>query len=292
MSSVSDYVTCKQCGFEEAYYDFNCNTNEWDVSCGRCGYYAAAKRHEDNDGKVTWTYPEEQGFGVLFYRGVNDLAYCHHPLHSKESVEHAEKWLREKVAAGQVRPSSAYLSRWDKEANAVEFVIGHLFEPSGYDPNDEVPEQMGPDDLRPFQLVEKRCQVKLRYSCKHVLDGWILLLDRQRVPPAGAVFRTDLPCLACLSQSIKSLSVSGADEMAVPLGKRRTQMWENRWLDGSGEYVTPAFDHPQTLEEAASRFYAAYPGRKQCHPESMGFHLQLEGWSDEDIAAKKWLSSR
>lgn len=124
MSSVSDYVTCKQCGFEEAYYDFNCNTNEWDVSCGRCGYYAAAKRHEDNDGKVTWTYPEEQGVGVLFYHCVDSLPYVHQPLSSKESVEDAEKWLRERIAAGKVEANSGYLTRWNEEKKVVEFVIG------------------------------------------------------------------------------------------------------------------------------------------------------------------------
>src|ERR1019366_9614749 len=105
MSSVSDYVRCEQCGFESAYYDFNCGSNEWDVSCGKCGYYSAAERHEDCDRKVTWTYPEEQGCGVLFYHCVNDLPYCHHPLHSKESVEDAEKWLREKLACGDVDAS-------------------------------------------------------------------------------------------------------------------------------------------------------------------------------------------
>ena len=34
----------------------------------------------------------------------------------------------------------------------------------------------------------------------------------------------------------------------------------------------------------------AFPERGREHPQSMGFQLQLEGWSDEDIAAKKWLS--
>jgi hypothetical protein len=127
MSSVSDYVTCKQCGCESAYYDLNCRSSEWDVSCGKCGYYTAAERHEDSDGKVTWTYTEEQGFGVLFYHGVNDLPCCHHPLHSQESVKHAEKWLREKLACGEVEADCSYLSRWDPEAHTVEFVIGRFY---------------------------------------------------------------------------------------------------------------------------------------------------------------------
>jgi hypothetical protein len=134
MSSISDYVKCKQCGFESAYYDLNCRSSEWDVSCGKCGYYAAAERHEDSDGKITWTYPEEQGFGVLFYHGVNDLPYCHHPLHSKESVEDAEKWLREQVASGEVETDCSYLSRWNPETMTVEFVIGTFYGFSDYEP--------------------------------------------------------------------------------------------------------------------------------------------------------------
>lgn len=290
MSTVLGYIQCPQCGYEEADTEYNCRTYEETVRCRKCGYSNYLVREEDNDGNLKFKRQLNEGAGVLFYRRKGGIGYTCYYLGTQEKVTESEQWLSEKLAAGQIRPSSAYLSRWNKETRSVDFVIGRLYEFSNYDPDDEIPEQKGPDDLRPFQLLEKRCQVKLCYSCKHVVDGWILLLNKQRVPPAGAMFRTDLPCLACLPQSIQSLGVSGADERAASLGKCRTQLWENRWLDGSGEYVTPAFDHPQTLQEAASRFYAEYPGRKQWHPESMGFHLQLEGWSDKDIAAKKWLS--
>ena len=286
MSSVSDYVKCKQCGFESAYYDFNCSSNEWDVSCGKCGYYAAAERHEDSDGNVTWTYPEEQGFGVLFYRGVNDLAYCHHPLHSKESVEHAEKWLREKLAAGQVRPSSAYVSRWNKETRSVEFVIGRLFEFSNYDPDDEIPEQRGPDDLRPFQLVEKRCEVKLRYSCNHILDGRIALLDGQPEPQYGQLLETVLPCLSCLPKYLKEI---GRLEQYQEFKQRRTELWEYRFPQAKDGRVMPAFNHPKTLQEAASLFYLAHPDRKRFFPDcESAFRHQLQGLPDEEIVVRYW----
>ncbi|MGB8028373.1 MAG: hypothetical protein WCF30_01805 [Terracidiphilus sp.] len=291
MSSVLDYRQCPQCKCEQADCEYNCRTFEEYLQCRKCGYSESVDREEGSEGKETYKPKVVEGAGALFYRWYGAIAYTCYYLATQEEVAEAEQWLREKLAAGQVRPSSAYLSRWDKEAKAVKFVIGDFSKPFSYDPDDEAPEQKGPDDLRPFQLGEKLCQVKLCYSCEHVLDGWMFLLNRQPVPPAGAVFQTSLPCLACLPKCIKSLGFSGADEIAASLGQRRTRLWENRWLDGSGRYVTPAFDHPQTLEEAASHFYAAYPERKQCHPESMGFDLQLEGWSDEDIAAKKWLSS-
>jgi hypothetical protein len=181
------------------------------------------------------------------------------------------------------------VSRWDKDDNTVKFVIGRFFELSSYDAYDEISEQQGPLDLRPFQLVEKSQQVKLQYLCEHLADGWLILLNGQPVPGANVVFRTSLFCLDCLSKYTISTSDDGGDQWAAVLEMRRTRLWENRRLDGIGDYVMPAFDHSQTLEDAASRFYTAYPGRKQFHPESVGFLLQLKGWSGEDIAVKKWL---
>src|ERR1700722_5155140 len=289
MSIVMDYQQCPQCKFERADREYNCRTFEESLGCRKCGYSEGLDREEDSEGKSTYKHKAVEGAGVLFYRRKGAIGYTCHYLATQDEVAKADQWLREKLATGQVRTRSAYLSSWNEETRSVDFIIGRLNEISDYDLDDEIPEQMGPNDLRPFQIVEQRCQVKLRYSCKHIVDGWILLLHRQPVPVAAKVFRADVPCLECLPQYIDPLGISGADETAASLVKCRTRLWENRWLDGSGEYVTPAFDHPQTLEEAASRFYAAYPERKQCHPESTRFHLQLEGWSDEDIAAKKWL---
>ncbi|SPE25288.1 hypothetical protein SBA5_490063 [Candidatus Sulfotelmatomonas gaucii] len=288
MSSVLDYRKCPQCKFEQADFEYNCRTFEEYLQCRMCGYCEVVDREIDNEGKVTYKHKINEGAGALFYRWQGAIGYTSYFLSTQEEVTEAEQWLREKLAAGQVRPSSAYVSRWDKETRSVEFVIGRLFEFSNYDPDDEIPEQKGPSDLRPFQLVEQRYQAKLRYSCGHILESWILLLQGQPAPAATAILRTDVPCLACLPKFISGAGDFSAEELAT-VCSCRTRLWENRWIDGSGEYVTPAFDHPQSLEEAASRFYAAYPERKQCHPESMGFHLQCEGWSDEEIAAKKWL---
>ncbi len=289
MSTLMDYIQCPQCGYEQADTEFDCRTTEERTNCRKCGFSEYVDREADSEGKFAFKHQVVEGAGVLFYRWKGAIAYTCHYLAAQEKVIEAEKWLLEKLAAGQMRPGSAYLSRWDKEANAVEFVVGHFSEPFGYDPDDETPEQKGPNDLRQFQLAEKRCMVKLRYSCEHILNGWILLLKGQPERSAGTVFRTSLPCLSCLPKYNKSLGVSDTDETAASPEKRRTWLWENRDCDGRSVYVTPAFVHPETLQEAASMFYEAYPERKQCHPESMGFHLQLEGWTDEEIASKKWL---
>jgi hypothetical protein len=304
MSSVSDYVTCKQCGFEDAYYDFNCNTNEWDVSCGRCGYHAASKRHEDNQGKVSWTRLEDRGVGVLFYHCVNSLPYVHQPLSSKESVEDAEKWLREQIAAGKVQANSAYLTRWNEQKEVVEFVIGsnggsfpnvdlNSFgdDPPAqakpvYDLEDESPEPEGPDDPRPFQLVEKRCQIKLAFSCDHVLDGWIVLLDGQPEPQNGQVFETAVPCLSCLPRYLTEIGRLG---QYPELKRRRTELWEYRSPLAKDGHVVPAFNHPETLQEAASRFYSAHSDRKRFFPDcESAFRRQLQGVPDGEIVVSAW----
>lgn len=49
------------------------------------------------------------------------------------------------------------------------------------------------------------------------------------------------------------------------------------------------FDHPKTLREAASRFYAAFPGRNRLFPDSESdFKLQLRGVPDEEIVIAWW----
>ena len=290
MSSVSDHVTCEQCGFESAYHDFNCGSNEWDVSCGKCGYYAAAERHEDSDGKVTWAYPERQGFGVLFYHGVNDLPYCHHPLHSKESVEHAEKWLREKLACGEVDADCSYLSVWNPETQAVEFVIGTFYEFPPYDEEEiESNRATSSVDLRPFQLLEKRYQAVLHYKCGHTSESWILLLVGQKQPSPEVVLEAKYLCRACTSVAGDGEGDHREGQPSPEQAPHGNWLWENSALDGTSKSVTPALNHPDTLEESALLFYAAFPERKRMHPQSIGYKLQLESWSDEEIAEKKWL---
>lgn len=288
MSTVMDYIQCPQCGYDQADTEYNCRTCEQRTNCRKCGFSKYLDRETDGKGKVTFTHRVCEGAGVLFFRWKGAIGYTSHYLATQDEVAEAEQWLRGKLAAGQVRPGSGYLSRWNKETESVEFVIGRLYEFSNYDRDDEIPEQMGPTDLRPFQLVEQRYQAKLRYSCGHILESWILLLQGQQAPAATAIVRTDVPCLDCLPKFISGAGDFSAVELAT-VCSRRTWLWENRRLDGSGKYVTPAFEHPRTLEEAASRFYAEYPERKRFHPASIGFDLQLEGWSDEDITDKKWL---
>ena len=281
MSYVLDYMKCPQCGYEIADTEFNCRTSEQSLTCRKCGYCESTDAKWEGENLVGYTHNVKEGAGALLYRRKGAIGYAAYHLATPQEVADAEKWLREKLADGEVRPSSAYVSRWNGEANTVEFLVGRFFEPGAYDPDDELAEQRDSSDLRPFRPAASRAQVKLRYCCDHVLDGWIIVLEGQPEPRSGAIFDTYLPCLACIPQVAKT------DQAGVTQELPRRRLWENRELDGRSRSVMPAFDHPDTMEEAASRFYAAYPGRKRCHPESTGFRLQLEGWSDEEIVEKK-----
>lgn len=285
MPTILDYRQCPQCGYEKADAEFACHTSEERTDCRRCGYRESYEAEWDGENLVGYTHNMKEGAGVLFYRWKGAIGYSAYYLATQEEVTEAAKWLRDRLASGETRPSSPYVSRWNPNEGAVEFVIGVFFEPGSYDPDDEMAEQLGPSDLRPFQLLQKRWEVQLRYGCGHVLDGRILLLEGQPEPRSETVFDTHLPCLACIPQ----FTNTGEGGVTQELPRRR--LWENRELDGTSNSVTPAFNHPDNLEESASLFYAAFPERKRMHPQSIGYQLQLEGWSDEDIAAKKWLSS-
>src|ERR1039458_3006823 len=136
MSSVLDYQQCPQCKFEQADFEYNCRTCEESLHCRKCGYSESVDRKEGSEGKATYKHKVVEGAGVLFYRWKGAIAYACYYLATQEEVAKAEQWLREKLAAGQIRPGSAYLSRWNKETQSVEFTIGRLYEFSNYDPDD------------------------------------------------------------------------------------------------------------------------------------------------------------
>jgi hypothetical protein len=131
MTIVTDYKQCRQCGFERADYELDCSTSEERVDCRKCGHSEAMARVED-DGKVTWKHVVREGSGVLAYDSGH--AFVARYLYSEEDVLWAEGWLRERLAAGEVDARSAYLTRWNGEKKAVEFVIGSFYESPADDP--------------------------------------------------------------------------------------------------------------------------------------------------------------
>ena len=280
MSSVLDYRHCPQCKFEQADFEFNCRTSEEYLQCRMCGYCEYVDRETDSEGKVSFKHRVIRGAGALLYRRKGAIGYCARYLATQEEVSEAAQWLSEKLAAGEVRPSSAYLSRWNKETPSVELVIGRLYEFSNYDPDDENPEPNGPNDLRPFQLIEMIRHLRVRYSCDHILDGRIVLLHEQPEPKFEQVFETALPCLSCLPKSLDEIGRLGQYQ---EFRQSRTELWEYRFPQAKDGRVMPAFNHPKTLQEAASLFYLAHPDRKRFFPDSeSAFRHQLHGLPDKE----------
>ena len=290
MSSVLDYQQCPQCKFEQADFEYKCRTFEEYLQCRRCGYSEVVIREGNSEGQVTYKHKINEGAGVLFYRWKDAIGFMSYCLATSEEVTEAEEWLRKKMDAGDVDSDSSYLARWNGAKKAVEFVIGTFYEFPAYDP-DQL--EVAQPDLRRFALAEEKYTGVVRYICGHIAVADILLLQGQKRPQQEVVYQGNLACPACVlaypDGVMVSLDVKSEASDTGTLKQRDGRLWENRALDGSNKYVTPAVSHPATLEEAASLFYAAFPEKKRMHPQSTGFQLQLEGWSDEDIEAKKWL---
>lgn len=127
MSTVSDLVKCPQCGYEEADYEFNCRTRGEETLCNRCGYRESWEAKRDEDGQLLgWKHDISQGAGALWYRPTEGIAYACHSLHSANELAEAERWLKERLAAGTVEEDTARLTRWNKETRSVELVLGTL----------------------------------------------------------------------------------------------------------------------------------------------------------------------
>ncbi len=123
MTIVTDYKPCRRCGFESADYELDCSTSEESVDCRMCGYSEAVERIEDTDGTVKWKHTVTEGSGALFYRAHDGGAFVARYLSLDDDLHRAESWLRNELQAGGVQANSAYLTRWNVEAQAVEFVI-------------------------------------------------------------------------------------------------------------------------------------------------------------------------
>jgi hypothetical protein len=64
----------------------------------------------------------------MWYRSAGAAAFCAYYLHSTQEVADAERDMREAFNNGQVDQEVSYLTRWNRETNEVEFVIGKLYE--------------------------------------------------------------------------------------------------------------------------------------------------------------------
>jgi hypothetical protein len=87
---------------------------------------------QEADGKVSWIQTVTEGAGALGYQ-LPGGAFVVRYLSSDEDVREAEQWLRKKLAAGEVDADSAYLTRWNQDKEAVDFVIGAFRDVESHD---------------------------------------------------------------------------------------------------------------------------------------------------------------
>jgi len=69
-----------------------------------------------------------EGFGALFYGSLGGGGFASSCLRSAQELAKAERWLREALAKGEVKPKNSYLTRWNKETKWVELVVGEFYE--------------------------------------------------------------------------------------------------------------------------------------------------------------------
>jgi len=132
VSSVLDLIECKQCGYEEADYEFYCRTCEDVTTCRHCGYHERWTAKCDEEGKPCgWKHEIDFGFGALWYGSKDQGLFTSHCLHSAQELADAETWLREQLAKGEIEHDVAYLTRWNKQTRELELIVGELPKGSG-----------------------------------------------------------------------------------------------------------------------------------------------------------------
>jgi DNA-directed RNA polymerase subunit RPC12/RpoP len=126
MSIVQTNETCEQCGFLEAWKEFNCGTNEWDVRCPRCGY------------REIWKHESYFSNGHL-KKGVNEVCYSAGAYFAKwadnggaecnglseTDVEEMAAKMRADIASGKLSPES-YVTRYNFETHEVTALVGQV----------------------------------------------------------------------------------------------------------------------------------------------------------------------
>jgi hypothetical protein len=129
MSREQDFTSCGQCSYLAAEYEFDCATREDATGCRRCGYTEYLDTNCDEKGNIcAWKRETSVGAGALWCRGIGDEVFCCRFLKTGKEVLNAEQWLRKALDKGLVDPDVSYLTRWNRETEQVEVIIGFFYE--------------------------------------------------------------------------------------------------------------------------------------------------------------------
>ena len=129
MATVSDYIECPQCSYGGASYEFNCRDCSEITMCRRCGYHESWEpKYDEGENPCGWKHEISRGAGALWYSSKGRGIFCSNSFNTPKEVLEAERWLREALDQGQVDPEVSYLTKWNREAKQVEFVVGRFYE--------------------------------------------------------------------------------------------------------------------------------------------------------------------
>jgi hypothetical protein len=134
MTSVQDYLVCKQCKYPFANYIYECgDSSEW-FSCPRCGHHTESGPVYDQEakdyvydpqGKLVWKNNDLKGFGAYCYQPTGHIAYCIGSV-DPEQFEELKKSLEDGLNEGKLQPEPFYLTRWNETTQQVELVLGQF----------------------------------------------------------------------------------------------------------------------------------------------------------------------
>jgi hypothetical protein len=125
MSSVLDYKKCKQCSYEQGYYDFDCSTSEWELDCPRCGHGESFSWITDKLGnRVGWKHESLDGRGAVWATSAEDGISTYFGLRSAQRAEEAAQRMRDDIAQGKLDGEQSYVTKWNPETMQAEVIAG------------------------------------------------------------------------------------------------------------------------------------------------------------------------
>jgi len=125
MSVVFEPNYCQQCRCHSANFKQDRHAGCYETACGHCGRRERHQSKYDEEGFYCgFAHEAWQGAGVLFFRYTGEHSFHRHLLNTTRQVLDAEDWLRDSLNDGAVDPETAFLTRWDGEANRVEVLVG------------------------------------------------------------------------------------------------------------------------------------------------------------------------
>jgi hypothetical protein len=125
MSSVLDYKKCKQCSYEQGYYDFDCSTSEWEFDCPRCGHGESLAWITDKLGHhLGWKHEALDSYGAVWATPAKGGISTYFGLRSAQTAEEVAQRMQDDIAQGELDREQSYVTKWNLETKQEEVIAG------------------------------------------------------------------------------------------------------------------------------------------------------------------------